>query len=69
MADIFGSNALEYHPKVPTTSWISLMHARDMYGEVSFFSIFIFETYCIGTAFSGDVAVVWVWRVGTCVGL
>ena len=48
-----GLTALEYHAKVPTTSWVCLMRAGDMAGEVSFFSICIFEPYWIGTAFAG----------------
>ena len=53
MAATVGSTALEYHAKVPTTSWIRLMHAGDMAGVVSFSSICIFEPYWIGTAFAG----------------
>ena len=53
MADIFGSTTLEYHAKVPTTSWMRLMCAGDTAGEVSFSSIFIFEPYWIGTDFAG----------------
>ena len=48
-----GSTALEYHTNVPNTSWIRLMCAGDMAGEVSFYSICIFEPYWIGTAFDG----------------
>ena len=53
VAAIVGLTALEYHAKVPTTSWIHLMCAGDMAGEVSFSSIYIFEPYWIGTAFAG----------------
>ena len=53
MAVIVGLTALEYHVKVPNTSWICLMRAGDMAGEVSFSSICIFEPYWIGTDFSG----------------
>ena len=52
VAAIVGSNAPEYHVKVPTTSWMRLMLAGDMDGEVYFCSICIFETYWIGAAFS-----------------
>ena len=48
-----GSTALDYHAKVPTTSWIRLMCAGDMAGDVYFSSICIFEPYWIGTNFSG----------------
>ena len=57
MAAIVWSTALDYHEKVPTTSWIRLMCAGDMAGEVSFSSICIFEPYWIGTAFSGECCV------------
>ena len=53
VASIVGLTALEYHAKVPTTSWIRLMCAGDMAGEVYLSSIYIFEPYCIGTYFSG----------------
>ena len=43
MAAIVGLTALEYHAKVPTTSWIRFMRAGDMAGDVSFSSIYIFE--------------------------
>ena len=48
---IVGPTDLEYHAKVPTTSWMCLMRAGDMAGEVSFSSICIFEPYWIGTDF------------------
>ena len=53
MAVIVGPTAIEYHAKVPTTSWMRLMRAGDMAGEVYFSSMCILETYWIGTAFSG----------------
>ena len=53
MAAIVGSTAIEYHAKVPTTSWMRLMRAGDMAGEVSFSSICIFEPYWIGAVFYG----------------
>ena len=53
MAAIFGSTAIEYHAKVPTTSCMCLMRAGDMAGEVYFSSICIFGPYWIGTAFAG----------------
>ena len=43
MDAMVGSTALEYHAKVPTMSWIHLMRAGDMAGDVSFSSICIFE--------------------------
>ena len=45
--------ALDYHAKVPITSWIHFIHSRDMAGEESFSFICIFEPYWIGTAFAG----------------
>ena len=53
MATIVGSTSLEYHAKFPTTSWMRLMCAGDIAGEVSFSYIRIFEPYLIGTAFAG----------------
>ena len=53
VAAIVGSNALEYHSKVPTTSWIRLMCSGDMAGEVYLSSIYIFEPYFIGPDFAG----------------
>ena len=53
MAAIVGSTALEYHEKVPTMSWIRFMRAGNMAGEVSFSSICTFESYWIGTTFTG----------------
>ena len=58
MDAIVGSTALEYHAKVPTMSWMSLMRAGDMAGEVSFSSICISEPYWIGTAFSWACCVI-----------
>ena len=43
VAAMVGLAALEYHAKVPTTSWIRLMCAGDMAGDVYFSSICIFE--------------------------
>ena len=43
VAAMVGLTALEYHAKVPTTSWIRLMRAGDMGGDVSFSSICFFE--------------------------
>ena len=48
-----GSTALKYHAKLPTTSWIRLIRAGDMAGEVSLSSVCILEPYCIGTAVAG----------------
>ena len=53
MAAIVRSTSLAYHVKVPTTSWMRLMRAGDMAGEVYFPSICIFDPYWIGTAFAG----------------
>ena len=50
---IVGSNALAYHANVPTTSWMRLIIATDMCGELSFYSILIFAPYLIGTNFAG----------------
>ena len=69
VAVIFGSTALEYHAKMPTTSWMRLMRAGDMAGEVSFSSICILSHIGLVMLLLGRVAVVWVWRVGICVGL
>ena len=39
---IVGSTAILYHENVPTTSWMPLIIAADMCGELYFSSIWIF---------------------------
>ena len=50
---IVGSNALEYHAKLPNMSCMRLIRSGDMDGEVYFSSICIFEPYWIVTVFAG----------------
>ena len=50
---IVGSTAPAYHAHVPTTSWMRLIIATDMCGEFSFYSIWVFAPYLIGTNFAG----------------